>query len=227
MCSVDKKIGSSFDAIRGNEMTPPIAKSAGVVLLAAPEKQGRAVVKAFKKTSLECLRAADAESCVALVQNVQPAAILIDLDLRPEDCRRIIAKMAEMVEARTVPVILLAQVADLDFIKTHLLSSVQEIVFKPIRPEELICRIDLINEKRRKTGTCRLDEAGRQIVLSARKACHELNQPLQYIMGSVQLSLMDLTAEDPIYETMSGLRQQSERMAMIASDLMHLIRSIG
>lgn len=208
-------------------MTLSIAKTAEIVLLAAPENKGANLTKALIAADIDCMHAADAETFMSLVHNFYPVAILIDLDLPPDDCKLILAELAVMMESRTLALILLAPIDAKDKIKAHLLSNVRDIVFKPIRVEEIIARIEFAIERLRQGTPIQLDEAGRNTILAARKACHELNQPLQYIMGSVQLALLDIAPEDPIYEVMDGLRQQSERMAQVAANLIHLIRSIS
>lgn len=207
-------------------MIEAIAKTAGIILIAAPEKQLDSLCNMLVKAGIECIQAIDAQSCLAMVRRVVPNLILVDFDLPIGDCRRIIAGLSETVEGRIIPVVLLADPADLEDIKSQCLSAIRDIVFKPIRYEELIARIELVRDKYGKRETGDLDEAGRSMILSARKACHELNQPLQYIIGSIQLALLDISSEDPAYEMMNGLRQQSERMAQITADLMRLIRSI-
>ena len=208
-------------------MTQTIAKTAGIVLLAAPEKQGIDLTKALIAADVECMHAGNVETLITLVKNVYPIAILIDLDFSEDDCRQILTELAIVMEGRNLAVILLAHLEDKDTIRELLLSNVRDIVFKPIHVEELIARIEFASERLRKGSVNCLDENGHNTVLAARKACHELNQPLQYIMGSVQLALLDIAPNDPTYEMMNGIRQQSERMAQIAVNLMHLIRSIS
>jgi hypothetical protein len=45
-------------------------------------------------------------------------------------------------------------------------------------------------------------------------------------MGATQLTLLDISSKDPVYKVINGIKQQSERMAQITIDIMHLIRSI-
>ncbi|MGD9210854.1 MAG: hypothetical protein PVI90_08755 [Desulfobacteraceae bacterium] len=208
-------------------MTLTIANTTGIVLLAAPEEQGVILSRSLIAASVECMHACDAESFLSLVQNVYPIAILIDLGLSEDDCRQILTELDIFMEGRKLAVLLLAQIEDKEKIKKQLLSNIRDVVFKPIQTAEVIARIEFAVERLRKGSPDGLNEAGRRTILAARKACHELNQPLQYIMGSVQLALLDLAPKDPIYEVMNGLRQQSERMAQVAANLMHLIRSIS
>ncbi len=54
--------------------------------------------------------------------------------------------------------------------------------------------------------------------------CHELNQPLQYISGSSELLIMDMSKDDPIYNTICKMREQVNRMGKITKKLMSITR---
>lgn len=208
-------------------MTKAIFKTAGIVLFAAPKGQGDALVKALSEADIECIQVNTSESCLSIVKSVFPDALLIDLDLPQEDCQEITDGLGEVFEGCSIPVVLLALPADLEKIKSQFLSIASDIVFKPVRYDELITRLALIKARGPNRAPDRVDDAGHKMVLSARKACHELNQPLQYILGSVQLAILDISPENSLYEVMNGLRQQSERMAQITFDLMRLLRLMG
>lgn len=207
-------------------MTPSIAKTVDIVLLAAPYELDDSVIKAFNDANLECIHTLNAESCLIQAKNAHPTVVLVDLDLSADDSKQIINSFSQMARGDASPIILLASIDEFYGIKAEWKAAVCDVVFKPIRIKELITRIGLIRETKGKKVVDELNETERKMILSARKACHELNQPLQYIMGAIQLILLDISAEDPTYKIMNGLQQQSERMAQITTDLMHLIHSI-
>ena len=55
-------------------------------------------------------------------------------------------------------------------------------------------------------------------------ACHELNQPLQAIMGQIDLILMTSRPDDPKRSRMEQLVDQIERMAKITGQLGRITR---
>jgi DNA-binding response OmpR family regulator len=207
-------------------MTPTITKTVDIVLLAAPYRLSDSVIKAFNAADLECIHALNAENCLIQAKNIHPTVVLVDLELAENDSEQIIKGFNEMARGDASPIILLAAIDEFDGIKADWKAAVCDVVFKPIRIKELITRIGLIRDTKSKKVVDELNETERKMILSARKACHELNQPLQYIMGAIQLILLDISTEDPSFKIMNGLQQQSERMAQITTDLMHLIRSI-
>ncbi len=54
--------------------------------------------------------------------------------------------------------------------------------------------------------------------------CHELNQPLQYISGYSELLIMDMSKDDPTYNTICKMRDQINRMGKITRKLMSITR---
>jgi len=50
--------------------------------------------------------------------------------------------------------------------------------------------------------------------------CHELNQPLQYISGSIEILLMDTLENDPLFASLSKIKSQIDRMGSITRKLM-------
>lgn len=60
-----------------------------------------------------------------------------------------------------------------------------------------------------------LDEAG--------TLCHQLNQPIQCVSGYTELILMDLPEDDPIFDRLSAISVQVQRMADITRQLIDFI----
>jgi signal transduction histidine kinase len=64
----------------------------------------------------------------------------------------------------------------------------------------------------------------KEILETAAEVCHKLNQPLQYVMGTVQFLLMDMSTEDKLFERMDMVRQKAELMGDITRKLTALTR---
>jgi signal transduction histidine kinase len=76
----------------------------------------------------------------------------------------------------------------------------------------------------------RKDNAQLQDVLStAGFVCHDLNQPLQYVLGTVQVLMMDFSPGDDMYAQLDGIRARIEDMGGITRKLTDLTRprSVG
>jgi signal transduction histidine kinase len=54
---------------------------------------------------------------------------------------------------------------------------------------------------------------------TAGDVCHSLNQPLQYVLGAVQILLMDMSPEDKMYKNLDMIREKVEQMGAITRKL--------
>ncbi|MDY6823377.1 MAG: response regulator [Thermodesulfobacteriota bacterium] len=154
-----------------------------------------------------------------------PRIILLDWMMPEMDgvdlCRAIRASTSGL--ENTYVVLLTARTEKEDII-TGLKAGADDYIAKPFNAEELRVRI---SSGRRiiELGEA-LDRRGKiQGVLEmAGAVCHELNQPLQAIMGHVQLAMLDEEADSPIHETMQTIKYQVDRMAEITNKLMRITR---
>ncbi|MEW5723518.1 MAG: histidine kinase dimerization/phospho-acceptor domain-containing protein [Thermodesulfobacteriota bacterium] len=67
-----------------------------------------------------------------------------------------------------------------------------------------------------------VDEA----ITRARKACHDINQPLTVIMARSELVLLKMGPEDPNRKAMEQIHQQAEKMAGLVEDLRTILRGL-
>ncbi|NNG02455.1 MAG: response regulator [Desulfobacteraceae bacterium] len=99
-----------------------------------------------------------------------------------------------------------------------------DYVRKPINRIEMLARIKSALEHREAAKRLAEEKKFEAVLATAGGVCHELNQPLQYVMGSVQLLMMDLEEENPVYEQLEKVRKQVERMGLITRKLMEITR---
>lgn len=68
------------------------------------------------------------------------------------------------------------------------------------------------------------DDLG-EVLKEAGTLCHQLNQPIQCVSGYTELIMMDLAKDDPIFDRLSAISTQVQRMANISRQLMEFIHS--
>lgn len=154
-----------------------------------------------------------------------PRIILLDWMMPEMDgvelCKAIRASTSGL---ETSYVILLTARSGKEDIITGLKAGADDYIAKPFNAEELRVRISS-GRRIMELGEA-LDKRGKiQGVLEmAGAVCHELNQPLQAIMGHVQLALLDIEDGTPVHETMQTIKSQVDRMAEITNKLMRITR---
>ena len=57
------------------------------------------------------------------------------------------------------------------------------------------------------------------VLETAGAVCHEMNQPLQTILGYTELSLADISPENPAFLSLTKISKQIDRMAEITHKL--------
>ncbi|MDY6906047.1 MAG: response regulator [Thermodesulfobacteriota bacterium] len=180
----------------------------------------------LKKWEYEVSLAENGQEAWEIIHSSDPPRIILLDWMMPEMdgvelCKAIRASTSGLENSY---VILLTARSEKEDIITGLKAGADDYISKPFNAEELRVRI---SSGRRiiELGEA-LDKRGKiQGVLEmAGAVCHELNQPLQAIMGHVQLAMLDVDADNPVFETMQTIKIQVDRMAEITNKLMRITR---
>jgi DNA-binding response OmpR family regulator len=149
----------------------------------------------------------------------KPALILMDAqDI--ENYRRMKADSA----LGSIPVVFMISDFGSRVIADDSQSGVADFVCKPLNAMELKWRIDRLM-KLHPTSEGQSDaQKYKDILETTADVCHKLNQPLQYVMGTVQLLLMDMSTEDKLFDRLDMIRQKAELMGDITRKLTALTR---
>lgn len=107
-------------------------------------------------------------------------------------------------------------------------ASRQGSIFFPLQEnkmkitDSLAAVVDNDHHAGREKVPCK-DELG-EVLDEAGTLCHQLNQPIQCVSGYTELILMDLPEDDPIFDRLSTISVQVQRMTEITRQLMDFIR---
>lgn len=81
-----------------------------------------------------------------------------------------------------------------------------------------------VTERRKGEAAMRESEQLNVVLETAGAVGHELNQPLQSVMGQCELMFLDLDAASPLYPRMKTIRDQVSKMGEITRKLMSITR---
>ena len=83
--------------------------------------------------------------------------------------------------------------------------------------------LDLTGKNRAARDRCQKEKL-QGVLETAGAVCHEMNQPLQTILGYTELTLSDITPENPAYLSLTKISRQIDRMIEITHKLQNMTR---
>jgi DNA-binding response OmpR family regulator len=156
--------------------------------------------------------------------SVSPDLVIMDVVMPSlngiETCKR----LKDSDDFRQIPVIFVTGNTDDRILEAAFEAGASDYVRKPVRQIELLMRVRAALAQRRMLRQMAEEERLKGVLATAGGVCHELNQPLQYVLGLVQLLLMDTPLDNEAYQHLSAIRQSIEQMGGITrklSDITH------
>ena len=168
-------------------------------------------------------RASDAQEWAASAQRLNPDLILMDAAVDSDDIEKLRCLKADPMLSR-IPVVLMIADFHNRSLDAALRSGAADCIRKPLNRSELQWRIQRLAKSRPSTEQPMEAQKYKEILEAAAEVCHKLNQPLQYVMGTVQFLLMDMSTEDKLFERLDMVRQKAEMMGDITRKLTTLTR---
>lgn len=178
----------------------------------------------LSKWGYEACVAADGNQALGILDKPDPPRIILLDWMMPEIdglelCEQI---RSAKTGVETSYIILLTARTNRQDIITGINAGANDYISKPFHDEELRVRINA--GRRIIEMQDELDQRGKiQGVLElAGAVCHEMNQPLQAIMGHTQLLLLEMEDDTPQAEALQRIYKQIERLGSITRKLMHI-----
>lgn len=168
--------------------------------------------------------ARDGLKCLEKVAEIAPELIIMDVVMPHMDgieaCRRLKAEAS----FRQVPVIFVTGNTDDKTLEAAFKAGGSDYVRKPVSRVELLARVHTALAQRRMIQKQTEEEKLKSVLETAGGICHELNQPLQYVLGSVQLLMLDVPPDGEIHSQLDAIRSRVEQMGEIMHKLTEITR---
>ena len=162
---------------------------------------------------------ADGRRCLEFVQDACPQVILMDINMPVLDGIETCRRLKNDEKTRSIPVIFVTGNTDDQTLASAFGAGGCDYVRKPIGRVELLARVRSVLAQQCAARKLAEDEKLKGVLETAGGVCHELNQPLQFVLGAVQILMMDISPEDALYESLEAIRVKVEKMGDITRKL--------
>jgi DNA-binding response OmpR family regulator len=167
--------------------------------------------------------ASDGQDCAISAQRLKPDLILVDTAADWGDVEKLRHLKADSALSR-IPVVLMITDFHNRTLEAAFQAGAADCIRKPLNRFELRWRIERLVKPIQSTEQPKDAQNYKEILETAAEVCHKLNQPLQYVMGTIQFLLMDMSTEDKLFERLDMVRQKAELMGDITRKLTTLTR---
>ena len=146
----------------------------------------------------------------------QPALMILDIQMAELDGVETLRAIRANPDTRDLPVIMVTALDDAATVVSCLRDGANDFVTKPFHREELLARVTAHIQARESAKL-------RALLEFAGAACHEMNQPLQVILGhcELMLQLFDGSAE---LRHVRAIAEASRRLALIVERIKRVDR---
>jgi len=153
-----------------------------------------------------------------------PDLILLDIMMPEMDGYEVCRILKQSPDTKDIPVVFVTANTDDDTLHEAFEAGGTDYVRKPVNKIELLARIKSALNQQELTRKLLEEEKLKGVLEMAGAVCHELNQPMQSVLGFSQLLMDDLTEDDSVYEYISIIKSQIDKMGRITKKLMRITR---
>ena len=177
------------------------------------------IIKLLNSANYDIHEAANGQLCLDTVEEVMPHLILMDIIMPVMDGIETCRQLKSNPATQHIPVIFVTASTDDDTLAEAFRMGGGDYVRKPVNRLELLARVRSALNHQLALQKLADEEKLKGVLETAGGVCHELNQPLQYVLGAVQILMMDIPPEDPIHQRLDTIRAHVEDMGDITRRL--------
>ena len=169
-----------------------------------------------------CAVAHDGDTAVAHAGEMRPDLVLMDIRLKGGMDG--IEAAGLIGERFGIPVVYLTAYSDPATLERAKVKDPFGYVVKPFETRSLMVAIEIALHRHRSEKERIYREKLQAVLETVGAICHEMNQPMMAISGHTELLLDTLDPDDPVFQKMTKIKSQVERMSAITQKLMGITR---
>ncbi|MDM8521800.1 response regulator [Desulfococcaceae bacterium HSG8] len=153
-----------------------------------------------------------------------PDLILLDIMMPEMDGYEVCKILRRDPGTKDIPVVFVTANTDDATLQEAFEAGGTDYVRKPVNRIELLARIKSALTQQELTRKLLEEEKLQGVLEMAGAVCHELNQPMQSILGFSQLLMDEMEEDSPKYEYAKIIKGQIDKMGKITKKLMRITR---
>ncbi|MCM2284074.1 MAG: response regulator [Desulfobacula sp.] len=196
------------------------------ILIAEDDRTSLSILSAIlKKLGHDPVAVEEGNSAWDIMQKIDaPQIAILDWEMPGLDGPALCQKLRNQDRKDPLYLILLTSRKDTQDIVQGLEAGADDYMIKPYHHAELQARVN---------AGCRMIEIQNKmmeqeklqgVLEMAGALCHELNQPLQVVLGLSEIILMDINAGDPNFKNLKNIKDQIDRIGKVTQKIMTITR---
>ena len=179
----------------------------------------------LKDDGYRVVTAASFQEAIGVIQGLQPDLLLLSLLEMSSEAMETCKQLKQNEYFQKLPLILCIENADDRTLQAVVEAGALDYLCDPFIRVELLMRIKSAMIQDQLSKEQLIERKARECLKKAGVLCHELNQPMQAVMGFSQLMMMDkVMVDSPQFKQVNNIYQQVERMGEIIRKLMGVTR---
>jgi CheY-like chemotaxis protein len=194
------------------------------ILIAEDDLTSRIMLEAVLiKYGYEVVSTKDgAEAWTAMQQKDAPRLLILDWMMPGMDGPSLCRKLRENKRNDALYIIFLTSKSDRQDVISGLDTGADDYITKPYDSEELRARVRVGQRMLELQSNLREKERLQGVLEMAGAVCHEINQPLQSVIGYTELMMMKLPKNDPNHRILMKINSGIERIGQLTRKIMEI-----
>ncbi len=168
--------------------------------------------------------ASDGAQCLDMLKDVKPDLILMDVGLPVINGIETCIQLKTDPEYQKIPVVFVTANMDDETLEASFKAGGSDYVRKPVNRVELLARVHCALTHQKVIEKLAEEEKLNAALETAGGICHKLNQPLQFVLGSLQILMMDIGPDKPRHKELAVILEHVEKMGEITRSLADITR---
>jgi two-component system sensor histidine kinase/response regulator len=216
----------------------PMQQTAAKILVVDDNAQNRALAQAtLEDEGYSVLLAETGEEGLRLVQSERPDCVLLDVRMPGTDGFTVCSRIRALPEGSDTPVVFLTALRDVDTFDQALRAGGDDFLTKPVRPTELVLRVQAALRLRRMHADLRehyelvrrqRDDLMRVQLQKERLSAfvvHDLKNPVNTLDLHAQLLLRNSALPESARESVQHIREEARSLLRLILNLLDISKS--